>query len=42
LKLFQEWEERGIKNDGGSEFNYDRCIVRIFVNVTMYPSTIII
>jgi hypothetical protein len=24
LKLFQEWEEGGIKeNDGGGEFNYD-------------------
>jgi hypothetical protein len=33
---------RGInENDGGGEFNYD-IFVRIFVNVTMYPSTKII
>jgi hypothetical protein len=27
-------KSRGIKNDGGGEFNY---IIRTFVNVTMYP-----
>jgi hypothetical protein len=26
LKLFQEWGEKGIKeDDGGGEFNYDYC-----------------
>jgi hypothetical protein len=23
LNLFQEWERRGIKNDGRDEFNFD-------------------
>jgi hypothetical protein len=39
LKLFQEWEEKGIKeNGGGGEFKYDNIwyIVRTFVNATMY------
>jgi hypothetical protein len=35
LKLFQEWEERGYKEN--DEFNYDIFDIRTFVNVTMYP-----
>jgi hypothetical protein len=36
LKIFQEWGEEGMKeNGGGSKFMYN--IVRTFVNATMYP-----
>jgi hypothetical protein len=39
LKLFKEWEERGIKENGaGSKFKYDICdtLKEFFVNATMY------
>jgi hypothetical protein len=40
LKLFQEWGEGQIKDNGGrGEFRYDifQYIVRTFVSVIMYP-----
>jgi hypothetical protein len=39
LKLFQEWKEGEInENGGGGEFNYDIFdIVGTFVNATMCP-----
>jgi hypothetical protein len=38
LKLFEEWGEGGIKENGRrGEFKYDIFYIRIFTNPIMYP-----